>query len=100
LTDAVISQYLIYGVPAVVLVACLVGAIINSGFNPKYKSLLALSLGALAGLGIAYQTGTNYVGGFIIGLAIGASAGQTQQGIATLIRNRAAMKAARKKTTI
>lgn len=68
-----VSIYLLYGVPVVGLVMALVKIAREGGLPTKYAPALAILLGLLGGVGIAYQNGNELISGAVIGLVIGAS---------------------------
>jgi hypothetical protein len=69
-----VNIYLLYGVPVVGLVMALVRLAREVGLPTKYAPALALVLGVIGGIAIAYQQGTDFVQGAVIGLVIGAAA--------------------------
>ena len=69
-----VNIYLLYGVPVVGLVMALVRLAREVGLPTKYAPALALVLGVIGGIAIAYQQGTDFVQGAMIGLVIGAAA--------------------------
>ena len=69
-----VSIYLLYGVPVVGLVMALVRLAREVGLPTKYAPALALLLGVIGGIAIAYEGGMPYVQGAVIGLVIGAAA--------------------------
>lgn len=69
-----VNIYLLYGVPVVGLVMALVRLAREVGLPTKYAPALALVLGVIGGIAIAYEGGMAYVQGAVIGLVIGAAA--------------------------
>jgi flagellar biosynthesis protein FliR len=68
-----ISQYLIYGVPAVALVMGLVKVFREVGLPSKFAPITSVFIGVILGLAIALETGQSYVAGVVIGIMIGLS---------------------------
>lgn len=69
-----VTQYLIYGVPAVTVIIALVKVVRETGLPSKYAPALSLGLGVLAGLGIAAQANDPLFTGLPVGILLGASA--------------------------
>lgn len=68
-----VSQYLIYGIPAVALVIGLVKVFREIGLPSKFAPIASVSIGIVIGLSIASETGQPYSAGAAIGIAIGLS---------------------------
>lgn len=68
-----ISQYLIYGVPAVALVMGLVKVFREVGLPSKFAPIVSVAIGIIIGICIALESGQNYVAGVVIGIMIGLS---------------------------
>ena len=68
-----VNIYLLYGVPIVGLIMALVKIAREVGLPTKFAPALALLLGMVGGMAIAYQNGLVYVNGAVIGLVIGAA---------------------------
>jgi hypothetical protein len=69
-----VNSYVLYGVPVVGLVMALVKIAREMGLPTKFAPALAILLGALGGVGIAYSGSTPILSGVVAGLVIGASA--------------------------
>jgi flagellar biosynthesis protein FliR len=68
-----ISQYLIYGVPAVALVMGLVKVFREVGLPSKFAPIASVFIGVILGLTMASETGQPYSAGAAIGIALGLS---------------------------
>lgn len=69
-----VSQYLIYGVPAVTLVIALVKIARETGLPSKYAPAASLGLGIAAGMVMAHQNGDPWMAGIVAGATVGVSA--------------------------
>lgn len=68
-----ISQYLIYGVPAVALVMGLVKVFREVGLPSKFAPIVSVFIGVILGLTMAIETGQSYIAGVVIGIMVGLS---------------------------
>lgn len=69
-----VSQYLIYGVPAITVVMAGVKIARETGLPSKYAPAASLGLGIAAGLVMASQNGDPWMAGVVAGVMVGASA--------------------------
>jgi len=72
--DLNLSQYLIYGVPAITLVIGLVKLFQQIGLSSKYAPLASLVIGILAGIGVAVTNGGTILYGVVLGIVFSLSA--------------------------
>ena len=68
-----ISQYVVYGVPAVALVMGLVKVFREIGLPSKFAPIVSIGLGVISGVTIAFEVGQPYSAGIVIGIMIGLS---------------------------
>lgn len=69
-----ITQYLVYGVPAIAVVMAGVKVAREAGLPSKYAPATSLGLGVVTGLMMASQNGDQWMAGVVAGVLIGASA--------------------------
>ena len=69
-----VSNYLLYGVPAITIVMALVKVARETGLPSKYAPITSIGFGVLSGIGIALQNGSSIVAGAVVGVMIGVSA--------------------------
>lgn len=67
------TEYLIYGIPAVALVMGLVKVFREVGLPSKFAPLASLVIGIILGLTIASETGQSCSAGVVIGIMLGLS---------------------------
>ena len=68
------TQYLVYGVPAIVVVIALVKVARETGLPSKYAPAASLGMGVVTGLVMASSNGDPWMAGVVAGVMIGASA--------------------------
>lgn len=68
-----LSQYLIYGIPALALVIGLVKLFREIGLPSKYAPLVSLGIGILVGIGVALTSGQDIIYGIVLGICFGLS---------------------------
>lgn len=69
-----ITQYLVYGVPAIAIVIALIKVARETGLPSKYAPAASLGLGVATGITMANQNGDPLATGVVAGVMIGASA--------------------------
>lgn len=67
------TEYLVYGIPAVALVMGLVKALREVGLPSKFAPLTSVGIGIVFGLIIAFESGRPYIAGVVIGIMLGLS---------------------------
>jgi len=68
-----LSNYLLYGVPAITLVIGLVKLFQQQGLPSKYAPLASLGIGILAGIGVAFTNGQTVLYGVVLGIVFSLS---------------------------
>lgn len=68
------NAILLYGIPVLALIIGLVRVARELGLPSRFAPAAALGLGILGGVAVAYQQGMEYVGGIVIGIALGLMA--------------------------
>lgn len=69
-----VTQYVLYGVPAIAVVIALVRVARETGLPAKYAPAMSIGLGMVVGAALAYQAGTPLFMGIPAGVALGAMA--------------------------
>lgn len=67
------TEYLVYGIPAVALVMGLVKVFREVGLPSKFAPITSVVFGIILGLVIALESGQSCIAGAIIGIMIGLS---------------------------
>lgn len=67
------TEYLIYGIPAVALVMGLVKVFREVGLPSKFAPLTSLVIGVILGIIISLESGQSYLAGVVIGIMLGLS---------------------------
>lgn len=69
-----ITQYAVYGIPAIALVIGLVKVAREVGLSSKYAPVASVGLGVVAGVVMANQNGDPIIAGVVTGIAVGLMA--------------------------
>ena len=68
------NSVLLYGIPVLALIIGLVKVAREMGLPSKFAPAVALGLGIIGGIAVAYQNGMDPVAGVVIGIALGLMA--------------------------
>lgn len=69
-----LSPILLYGIPVLALIIGLVRVIRELGLPSKFAPAVALALGIIGGVAVAYQNAMEPISGVVMGIALGLMA--------------------------